>query len=753
MKISENDMHSICDRYISAYKAKSTSNYTNIRNNFTKLFLYKFFNRFEKRLNWIDETIRDSIISELNYNIYKTQLWSFHLNIQDKINWETRKSCIPPIYSLIYYEFLSEKVFFLIKHITRVNEDFGFLIDNSFFWYSNQYQINDTGNVIKKWYSDLWCRFKWSHKKIKKTSLRFVLKADIKDFYDSINHNCFLEELKIFVNNNIFFDNFDSERDFLKTNFDFIWDGKSDFEKTFEILLYELSSILLKVNQHQNIWMPQNIIASDFLSSLYIFMKVYNNLEELWLKTHNTDDWNLFYKYTKNQNEVFFNNYSDDFLLITNDYIFWKKFLNDWLINLFSRDWIKFNSMKTKIENYEDYLINDFLSLDFSMLFKNNVQEIKEYKELLLINIKEQNINKTKTLIKLFYLISLDDYLNNEILNELEKYIEIWNLKNFWKKNIDNNKNIEFVLNLVRFSPKFAIQLYIMMEETDTPRRYLEKYYKFIENFFPMLAINTLGVIKLRLNYDLKYWYSRHFIEKITESIKTKQVSNFYIDKLLNREEYFSKDSLILSDYKWLVNFLFKDDYNKWEIRENNIWLMLKGLFWVNSSISQKLNDLYKGKKERLPVYLNWLLWKLSFILEEMLKEKEKNNLFYLNSPNFIADLHSLFNNLFSIIVSLQKGELYVCDVWRGKNVLNLENHSWAKEKMFLKKDLMFNEDEINLFHFIKKKRAYYVHKERDSDNNELLKKSFDKFNNIGILSWWISKNLLKMFDSIDKEI
>ena len=55
-----------------------------------------------------------------------------------------------------------------------------------------------------------------------------------------------------------------------------------------------------------------------------------------------------------------------------------------------------------------------------------------------------------------------------------------------------------------------------------------------------------------------------------------------------------------------------------------------------------------------------------------MLKKKNRN-IFYLISPNFIADLHSLFNNLLSIIVSLKNKRCCNCDMGREKNILNVE--------------------------------------------------------------------------------
>jgi len=747
MNIKKTDLLSVSNRYIELYNSWKSNDYTNVRNNFSKLFLYRFFSNFKYSLEKIPKEIDDNIVKEINYNINRIHWWNFYSNNQDKINWETRKTLVPPIYSLINYEFLAEKIFTIIQFILKNNPKFNFLIEWEFFWYANQY-VKNWSSTIKKDYIDLWKKFKESHKSIEKDSLRFVIKTDLKDFYDSISHDSIINELKIFVNNNINFNNLDNELLFLKEDLNFIWDSSSDFEKTFDYFLYKLSDVLFKINNNSNIWIPQNIIASDFISWLYIFIKIYNNLDELGLNTYNDKLWNLFFYKKENNNEIYFNNYSDDFVILTNDYIYWKKFLNDKIIKFFNKDWIKFNVWKTEIKKYDEYIKYDYIDLNFNKIFSKDKDEIKKFKDIFLNSLINKRNSNLKTLIKFFYLFNINDYLIDEVLLELEKLIKI----DLRKKDTEiKNDDIELFLNLIRQSPKFSVQIFNLFMKQNEKNRYLNSYYKFIENFFSLLTLNTLWIILLKINY-WNYWDI--FREKIIRAIEVKKESTFFIDFLIDSEDYYSEDSLILKKYKWLCNFLFKEEYSKWDIRENNIWLMLDYIFLVNDSISEKLNNRYKWSKKDEPLYINELLSSLSFILEEMLREKDRN-IFYLISPNFIADLHSLFNNLLSIIISLKYKTYCKCDMARDKNILNIESEikifNW--NRMYLKRDLWFEEDEINLLHFVKKKRAIYVHKEREQTIEELKLKSFEKFNSVWLFKSSISSLILKMFNLIDKEI
>jgi len=751
IKIVKKDLLNVSNRYIDSYKSISNIEYTNARANFSKLFLFKFFQNFKSSLELINPEIEDTIINELSYNINKIHWWKYYTNVQDKLNWEIRKTYFPPIYNLIHYEIVIEKIFLLINYIFEKNTQFK-LINDKFFWYSNQYEFDKNKNINKKHYVDLWNIFKSSHKNLNKNkpNLRFIIKTDLKDFYDSINHSSFLEELKIFVNNNIFFDDLNDESKFLNEIFWFIWDKNNDFEKTFEKFLYEVSNSLLKVNNYSNLWIPQNIIWSDYISSLYIFMKIYNNAEELFLTDLKDDNGNIFFYKKENNNELYINNYSDDFAIVTNDFIFWKNFLNNYLFNLFSKDWIKFNLLKTKIYNFDDYFLEDINNLlDFNKLFLQDEWEIRKYKYYLFEGIKSQNIDKCKTIIKLSYLLNIDNYLNNEILEEIYKIIYL-DLRKFGKSKENNEKNIEFFLNLIRLSPKFSIQLFELISKNSKKEKFLQTYYKFIDNFFSFLSPNTLWIILLKLNYHKTHAWGSLFKSKIIHSINTQNDDNFYFRDLLEIWSYYSSQSRILKTYPWLCNFLFNPNYEKWDVRENNIWLLLYSLFWVNHLISEKLNNKYKWVKNNEIFFINQLLSKLSFILEEMLREKEKNNLFYLMSPNFIADLHSLFNNLLSIIISLKEKEIIGCDMWKKRNIVNIEYWNKNKKPIFMKKDLWFTEDEINLLHFIKKKRAQYVHKERTWTENELSLKAYNKFENISLFQSSLSKILVTFFSLID---
>jgi hypothetical protein len=112
--------------------------------------------------------------------------------------------------------------------------------------------------------------------------------------------------------------------------------------------------------------------------------------------------------------------------------------------------------------------------------------------------LQNKEIGTLKTLIKFFYLFNINDYLNNDILSELEKLIKI----DLRKKDTEiKNQDIELFLNLVRQSPKFSVQIYELFLRQNNKNRYIESYYKFIDNFFSLLTLNTLGIILLKINY------------------------------------------------------------------------------------------------------------------------------------------------------------------------------------------------------------------------------------------------------------
>ena len=105
-----------------------------------------------------------------------------------------------------------------------------------------------------------------------------------------------------------------------------------------------------------------------------------------------------------------------------------------------------------------------------------------------------------------------------------------------------------------------------------------------------------------------------------------------------------------------------------------------------------------------------------------------------MKNASFIADLFSLFNQLFTILISLENNKFTECNISFGDQ-FDLKYIKWPnKEKIFLKKYAILDEDRL-FFFYLMKKRAFLNHKEKGNIiDSSILSYSIIKYENSEIL-------------------
>ncbi len=711
----------LISRYLSQKDYFSNSNYLLSRNELIKNFIINFFN-FLTLLDR-EEKIDDKFIDNLYFNIKNAYSLHKDINFQDKQNWEKRKIYLPYLYSFLEYELIVNQI--ILKTYDKIKKANIPIMLDKYFSYSHQFDI-EKWKINSVHYIELWEKYiRFDELLVSRNKIQhnraYYKQIDISKFYDSINHDDLIYEFSQF------FDSSDKE------------------------LLFSLKKSLQKISGFENIWLPQNIIGSDFLASLYIFLKFFNNKDYkdyLWdVKLIKIWDY-ICFKANYNSHDIYFTNYVDDFTFICKNYKALNQFIELKIIPFLNTCWLTINHFKTT--SWKLSKINWLYKIDLKNI------DIKELAKLFIENIPDQDtfknwelndIWKLKVYIKWFYRFN-NEALDKKIKKELIKKLSYLITKS--RKKLDYEKY--FLLNLIRAYPLFFIELSAFLVNYDSNFKNTIEY--FVKTYFIFISENSIGIIYLNLisktRQNLVYSNISLLEKLLLEILKNKYDEN---KNLFIKEQSLKKFWLNILQHSYFDNYpefvsrnissISESDEKIWIKKVNFINLYLKDIFSLNISTDKIFSYLLNNNEEDF-------LDRINYILFELLKTKSLNNNFYYKTAAFIEDLYSLiilFLKLFLLLenkfdltddLSITTKFWYIVNKSKRNIEINLQNYK-------------FNKSYLNFMYFILKKRAELVHKDGDMSNineiNELWR--YNVYNNklafestIRDLLWFIVKKI-----------
>ena len=647
---------------------------------------------FLEKTNRID----DSFMKNLYFNIINAYSLHKDVNFQDKQNWEKRKIYLPYLYSFLEYELIVNQI--ILKTYDKLKRANIPLILNKYFSYSHQFDLWNE-QITSVYYVELWKKYiRFDEILINEgkitNSIAYYKQIDITNFYDSINHD------------------------------DLIYEFSQFFGSENEELLFFLKKSLQKITWFKNIWLPQNIIGSDFLATLYIFLKIFNNRDyQPYLgniKLIKVWDFTCF-KADYNNQVIYFTNYVDDFTFICKNYKTLNQFIELKIIPFLNSYWLAINNFKTTSWKISD--INHIYKIDLKNI------DIKELADLFIKNIPNEddfrkweitNTWNLKIYIKWFYRINKEKlFISDHILKKLIKILSYLVIVKSQKK-LDFEKY--FLLNLIRAYPLFFLELSIfLIGYNNNLRNAVES---FVKKYFVFLSENTIGIIYLNLVTKIRQnpmYLDISFLESILLDIlkdKYGESNNLFIEeKNLKKfwrnilahtyfdkySEFFPRDISVLSQSDELLKLK----------KVNFINLYLKDIFDLNIVTDEIFEYLLRNGEEEF-------LERLNYILFELLKTKSLNNNFYYKTASFIEDLYSLIVLFLKLWLLLENQCNLKDDLSISKKFGYIVNKSKENKEINLQ-DYNFFQHHLNFIYFILKKRAELVHKDWDmSDVTEI---------------------------------
>lgn len=696
--------------------------------NLTKNNLKKYSNEYYSRKENIGSYIYDHLFLKLdnkiisNNNIiiwFKKVLNQCHFNYNKKLSinkpkilLSSRDFNITNFYNTIYYEVYITKLLNEIRKVfIKNNILYENLIDFKFFWYAHNIDFTKNDFNIKH-YLDWWKKFEENKKELLKDNDYFI-EFDITNFYNNINHNIFINLLELFFNK--------------YSNFKWI----DNFLNLFQDSLF-------KANWYKNIWLPQWLLWSDILSTLFLWLLFIENKNLLDI-TFKKNIRNSIWDSKKESWSIKFIFFADDFFIVWNKKEVLEKFIhnfkkflnNNWLSIHWYSKWIDIKNKEQK-EN---------LDIDFDLVKENNIEEIKKLFNLFLEELKKDlNSINISILKKLFHWIYKID-----ILEEKEKkyFLKKMCIECIYDQNdIDKNKKL-FILQSISVK-SFSFLLKNILENDLIKIPFLIKKYN---KYLYLLENWTLEI--LYLNNEFTNKYINNFLNELKNNLKEKK--QLFFSDLENK-------SLLKKELKkqWLVELeklLYSDDkINSFE--ENSLSLKMNYLFETNKeSLNNFSNFLYNLSKENKILFDE--LYKFSYdlinITDNMILIKSNKEFLYLNDQWFIADLYSLFNILLSILFSLLyngKKEIIIL-WWEDKNIWKIKLN-WTE--CFLEKIDYDLKDLWYLLFYITKLRAELNHKEKNTEWNKNVN-IFNKFGNKEHFYYSIQNWINLIFNKIEKYI
>ena len=660
---------------------------------------FLFYDRLFSHLNLCND--HPKILTKNFYKDYilKSLMYS-HTNINYsltslKVSGWFRYYWVANIYLVLLYEIYISYIIDIIQEIINKHQELKkFLIDGQYFWFIHQVDSNWTIPYI-----DLWKKYDILTLNIARTK-KYFLEMDIKSYYDSISHEKLWALLLRFMKD------FMSEESYITSDID--------------NFLADFHDILFKISKYNSIWIPQWLRGSDYLAVLsprLIFF--YNRGNGLDFQRKNN-------QYIIN-GKVSMLIYADDILFL------WDKeseiaLASTYIVQLLYNYWLNINETKTtdiisttqfgtkaiividKIRAGDseqmcllrDFIINALLKRDISTIFS---KEFKKYFKWL-FKLDFENPIEIKQIFECIfdssklsdqkiglYLFAISDKMLGYLFSICYKYdkdvLKIM-LKFLGKNEISFSDNT--LINIVR---------YFLDENWNCPEKLKNK---------------VLSIIEGRMNPVLNCFY---------QEIKNSRDQNkYFFNPYIYDTQLLGLNKLLYKSYH--INK--QSDF----YQENIFWLKLCNLFWTDIDMIdiKKIKDLGAFKSDAAIAFLH----QMAEVVDSLILNKYRNSIFYMKNASFIADLFSLFNQLFTILISLENNEFTKCKIsfWDQFDLkyIKLPNN----EKISLKKYPILDEDRL-FFFYLMKKRAFLNHKEKwDIIDTSILSYSIIKYENSEIL-------------------
>lgn len=642
-----------------------------------------------------------------------------HVN-KPKMDLSLRDFKISNFYNIINYEILTTKLFWNIKKvfeydkIEKHNELNWTLTQWKYFWFAHRFDfLNNNYKYLN--YRNWWLEFE-SQKNNFLKEYKYYFEFDITSFYNNIDHKSFIKLLKNF------FDRYSN----------FIW---------IEKFLLNFNDSLFKVNWYNKTWIPQWLLWSDILSTLFIWLILDVNKDYLWIKNKNwiyitSDDIKIIY-------------YADDFVIFWNDSHKINYFFNQKFKNLFNEYWLNFHW------KWKDLLPllswNYFIfPIDFNLVKKKDTNEIDKFSKELLTELKNNKIRID--VLKRYYSwiyslknLPLQNYL--DLLKELmlilftDKYIK------------DDFLRAHLVCLLHSLSVKHFIFLISELLKNDIiEERYLNIFYK---NYWYLFSLWTKETFFFYLKLN-------PYLEKFLDSLL---ITNFF-DTNSFKLSFPNELLKIEIEKQWLdeLNKLLYCNCKLEQYNENILWIKFSSIFRIDKSLVLWLTKFIYDKQDK---YLQKLAIDIVRVLDNLILIKNIKPYFYLRDASFLADLYSLFNILLSLFSSLKYNKIIwisilwneTDNIWKVKKFDFSDFYSYKNQNQknkwmnILLLELDFSLDEIKyLLFYITKTRAETNHKEVNTEWKDKTN-VFLKYRENEVFSFSINDAINSIFILIQKEL
>lgn len=612
-----------------------------------------------------------------------------------KISGWFRYYWIANIYLVLLYEIYISYIIKIIQEIINKHQELkNFLVDKEYFWFIHQVDSNWTISYI-----DLWKKYDTLASNMAGTK-KYFLEMDVKSYYDTISHEKLWALLLRFMKD------FMSEESYITSDID--------------NFLADFHDILFKISKYNNIWIPQWLRGSDYLAILFLWLVFFYNRGDA-LNFNSKDN-----HYIINKN-VFMLIYADDILFL------WNKecdiaFASTYIAQLLYNYWLNINETKTT-DIISTIQFNTKAIININKIRAGDFEEKKVLKNFIvqaLLN-RDASIIFSKEFKKYFKWLFKVDFEKPKEIKQIFGCI-------FWSSKLSDQK---IGLYLFAISDKILGHLFTICYKYD--KRVVKIMLNFLEKNEIYFSDNTLiNIVRYFLNEN---WNCpkelKNKVLSIIEGRMNPVLNCFYqeIKKSRNKNKYFFDPYIYDTQLFGLEKLLYKSYHiNKQSdfYQENIFWLKLHNLFWTDIDMIdiKKIKDLDSFKSDEAITFLH----QMAEVVDSLILNKYRNSIFYMKNASFIADLFSLFNQLFTILISLENNKFTECNISFGDQ-FDLKYIKWPnKEKTFLKKYAILDEDRL-FFFYLMKKRAFLNHKEKGNIiDSSILSYSIIKYENSEIL-------------------
>lgn len=632
-------------------------------------------------------------------------------------NFTKRTFFITNFYNILLYEIYVNKIFKSIINIINNRSYNNYLIDGKYFWYFRvfDFDIHTWNTKSYQHYFDSWNEFEIRKKELI-GNYDYYIETDLKSFYDTIDHDKLIWLLSEF--------------------------SKIHGTKNTDSLMYKFTNILFKVNWYRKIWLPQWIMASDILSSIFIWLNFFLYKDLNWFEVKN---WVYYLK-----DNICFLHYNDDFVFFSNDKIKLERRFNTLIKDIFINNWLSINIEKTSnVTNTRYY--NNHNNIDFWLIKKSNPVEIEKLLNEILDELKKDtnkiDLNKLKRYYKWF-----------NVIYELPKTIQATlfdDIFHIFIKKDEANTNVKKFFILLIIHPKnfiktiFSIEKIVFEPENKTCENLLINNY--FKNNLYLLSDSILLKLFVWLK-GLKFNLISNLLEKELRNRNNKVVVSF-IDNEKKILKWVIKDNWLI----WLHNLFYRDYWN-FKLHDNIQYysedilsIKLYALFGVKVDTKFLWNYLKNHAKDNI----KWLSHEINIILDELIVIKNIFTNYYFKNPSFLADLYSFLNILMTLLFHIKDNKVAFVKINWGSQPGMININLWNSEKTSSIREHIKNFD-MNasyLFFYISKKRAELNHKEVNGIWNAIDTYIYHKYDDVDIFHTSINHSITYIINLIKEDI